>query len=113
MGTFETSDQHGDRAHRPLRVPTRKEHIYREALELIECLAGWKMLSQDKEKGLIQCEKAGGMLGGKAEIQVSVQGSDEHPTTEVNVRCTSTGGLFSRDKAIVTEFMTPFIRRVV
>lgn len=113
MGNFETSDQHSDRAHRPLRVATRKEHIYREALELIECLSGWKLVAQDQAKGLIDCEKSGGMLGGNARIQVSVQGSDEHPTTEVNVRCSSSGGLFSRDKAIVAEFMTPFIRRVV
>jgi hypothetical protein len=113
MGSFETSDQNAERAHRPLRVATRKEHIYREALELIECLAGWKLVSQEREKGLIRCEKAGGVFGGKAEIQVRVEGSDEHPTTEVNVRCTSSGGLFSRDRAIVAEFMTPFIRRVV
>lgn len=113
MGSFETSDQNADRAHRPLRVATRKEHIYREALELIECLSGWKLVAQDQVKGLIQCERAGGMLGGKAEIEVRVEGSDEHPTTEVNVRCKSSGGLFSRDRAIVAEFMTPFIRRVV
>jgi hypothetical protein len=113
MGSFETSDQHGSREHRPLRVPTRKEHIYKEALDLIEFLKGWKMLSQDKATGLITCEKDGGLLGGKAKIVVSVQGSEEHPTTEVNVKCTSSGGLLARDKATVTEFMTPFIRRVV
>lgn len=113
MGSFETSDQHGSREQRPLRVATRKEYIYKEALDLIADMQGWKRLSEDKSTGLITCEKDGGLLGGKSKIVVSVQGSEEHPTTEVNVKCTSSGGLLARDKSTVTEFMKLFIRRVV
>lgn len=113
MGSFETSDAHSQRLHRPLRVPTRKEHIYREAKELIEFMAGWELVSDDQAAGLLKCRKRGGFLWGTADITVSVQGSEEHPTTTINVSSSSSGGLLSRDKAIVTEFMIPFTRRVV
>jgi hypothetical protein len=113
MGSFETSDAHSQRLHRPLRVPTRKEHIYREAKELIECMSGWELVSEDQAAGLLNCRKRGSFLSGTAAITISVEGSEEHPTTTVNVRSSPRRGLLSRDKAIVTEFMIPFTRRVV
>lgn len=113
MASFETSDAHRDRRHRPLRVPTRKEHVYREAKELIEFLPGWAMVAEDAATGKITCRRKGGLLSGDATVVVHVDGSDEHPTTTVNVRSESSGGLLSRDRANVTEFMVPFTRRVV
>jgi hypothetical protein len=113
MAAFETSDTHRDRRHRPLRVSTRKEHVYREAKELIEFLPGWEMVSEDVGSGRIVCKRRRGLLSGTATVVVHVDGSDEHPTTTVNVRSESSGGLFSRDRANVTEFLVKFTRRVV
>ena len=113
MAAFETSDSHSDRRHRPLRVSTRKEHVYREAKELIEFLPGWELVSEDAGSGKLECRRRGGFLSGTATIVVHVDGSDEHPTTTVNVRSESAGGLLSRDRANVAEFLARFTRRVV
>ncbi len=111
-GSFETNDGHGSIHLRPIRVPTRKEDIFREALEMVDALDAWELVSQDSETGTIVCRRPGGFLSGPSDITVVVDGPDGIPSSTVNVRSVSQGGLRSRDKANVLEFVKPFTRRV-
>lgn len=111
-GSFETSDQHGNVHLRPIRVPTRKEEIFRQALEMVEALEAWELVSEDADTGTIVCRRPGGLMAGRADITVRVEGPDGIPSSTVNVRSVTEGGLRSRDKANVLEFVKPFTRRV-
>jgi hypothetical protein len=112
MGSFETKDSHSSADLRPVRVPTRKDEIYRQALEMVEALEAWQLVSQDEAAGTIVCRRPGGFLAGEATITVTVAGPEGIPSSTVSVRSESAGGLRSRDKANVAEFVKPFTRRV-
>jgi len=112
MGSFETSDQHPSLAHKPVRVPIRKEDVYRAAREMVDDLEAWTVVAADDERLLLRCERKGGLMGATAIITVSVEGPDGIPSATVNVRSESQGGLLSRDKSNVAEFVKPFHRRV-
>ena len=112
MGSFETSEQHPSPAHRPVVVPILKEDIYRAAREMIDDLEAWTIVSADDEQLTLRCERRGGLMGAAATITVTVEGPDGIPSATLNVRSESSGGLISRDRSNVAEFVKPFHRRV-
>ena len=112
MGVFATSADNGKESLRPLRVAALKDGIYQAAKELVGDLPGWELVSDDAERLVLTCRRAGGVLSGTAEIEITVEGPDGIPSTTVNVRSQTRGGLRSRDKQNVAEFMVPFHRRV-
>lgn len=112
MGSFATSDEHKNRNHQPIRVPTQQGHIYGAAKEMIDDLDGWEIVSEDEAKHELVCKKSNGFLGGTSTITITVEGPDGVPSSTVNVRSESEGGLLSKDKGNVAEFIRPFFRRV-
>lgn len=112
MGAFETSDGHSDPSLRPLRVPALKGGIYAEAKTMVGDLAGWTLVQADDEALVLRCERKPGLLAGRARVTIRVEGPDGIPSATVHVRSESDGGLLSRDKACVAEFLGPFTRRV-
>ena len=112
MGSFETDDQHSNPSLKPLRVASRKEGIYAQAKEMVADLDGWTLESADDAGYVLVCERKGGLLGGTAKITIRVEGPEGIPSTTVHVRSESSGGLRSRDKGNVLEFIKPFHRRV-
>lgn len=112
MGSFETDESHSNPSLKPLRVASRREGIYEQAREMVEDLDGWAIVSADEETRVLTCERKGGLLGGTATITIRVEGPEGIPSTTVHVRSETAGGLRSRDKANVLEFMKPFHRRV-
>lgn len=110
--SFETSDSHSAAHLRPLRVATRKEHVYGEARNLVEDLPGWSLVSADDETCTLTCRRAAGFLAAEATVTIRVEGPDGIPSCTVHVRSQSEGGLRARDRAVVAEFLRPFSRRV-
>ncbi|MBK8177808.1 MAG: hypothetical protein IPK67_02685 [Planctomycetes bacterium] len=110
--SFETSDSHGSPAHRPVRVAALLPGVFEEAKSLAGDLPGWRVVSSDGAAGQIQCLVAGGLLGGSAKVTITLEAPPGIPSTTVRVRSESSGGLFSRDRAIVAAFVRPFHRRV-
>ena len=111
MGSFETSDEHRSEELRPLRVAVRREDVYAEARNQVADL-GWSVLSADDSALVIRCQPRGGLLGGAARVTITVEGPEGIPSATVNVRSESDGGLLSRDRAYVQDFLRPFRRRV-
>ncbi len=112
MGSFATSDSNSHANLQPLRVPTLQQDIYSAAKEMVADLAAWTMTSCDDEKLTLVCSRSGGFLSGEATITITVEGPEGMPSSTVNCRSESKGGILSRDKANVMEFMRPFHRRV-
>ena len=112
MGSFATSDEHKNRNHQPIRVPTQKGHIFQTAKEQVDDLEGWQLVSEDESAGVLVAKKSNGFLGGSSTITITVEGPDGVPSSTVNVRSVSEGGLLSKDKGNVAEFIRPFFRRV-
>jgi hypothetical protein len=110
--SFETSDAHSGEFQRPIRVATRREHIYAAAKEMVDDMKGWTLDRADDEAMVLHCTKKGGALGGTSAIQVVIEGSTEVPSTTVNCSCSTEGGLMARPKATVEEFMKLFFRRI-
>jgi hypothetical protein len=111
-GSFETSDDATSPSLQTLRVAALKGGVWEEAKNLADDLPGWHVLAVDEERGSITCRRDRGFLGGSATVVITVSGPDGMPSTTVHVKSTSEGGLLSRDKANVAEFMGPFHRRV-
>lgn len=110
--SFETDDAQSIPHLRPLRVATRGGSIFDEAKNLVEDLPGWELVSADGAKRVIVCRRAAGFLAGPATVTIRIEGPEDLPSCTVRVRSESNGGLRSRDRAIVAEFMKPFHRRV-
>lgn len=111
-GSFETSESHSSASLQPLRVPSLQGDIYSAAKEMVEDLSAWSLESADDEARTLVCRRAGGLLSGEATVTITVTGPEGMPSTTVNCRSVSQGGLLSRDKKNVLEFMVPFHRRV-
>lgn len=112
MGSFATRDENKSPNHRPIRVPTQQGDVYQAAKEMVDDLTGWELTSEDEASGRLVCRKSGGFLGGTATITITVEGPEGIPSTTVNVRSESEGGLLPKDKANVAEFVKPFYRRI-
>ena len=111
-GSFATSDSNSHANLQPMRVPILQPDIYSAAKEMVEDLAGWALKSSDDDSLTLVCTRGGGFLSGEATITITVEGPEGMPSSTVNCRSESEGGLLSRDKANVMEFMRPFHRRV-
>jgi hypothetical protein len=111
-GSFSTSEQHAKPALQPLRVASLKGGVYEEAKNLVGDLPGWELIEADDHRLVLVCRRDGGVLGGMARIEIRVEGPEGIPSSTVHVSSRSTGGLLSRDKRNVTEFLVPFHRRV-
>ena len=112
MGSFETDDKHSNASLKPLRIPSRREGIYAQAKEMVTDLDGWTLLAANDDTLVLECERKGGLLGGTAKITIRVEGLEGIPSTTVYVKSETSGGLRSRDKGNVLEFMKTFHRRV-
>jgi hypothetical protein len=110
--SFETSDSHAQFHSKPLRVAIRVDGVYEEARNMVEDLPHWSIASADDERHVLTCRRDGGLVSGASTVTITCTGPDDLPSTTVNVRSESEGGLFSRDRANVLEFMIPFHRRV-
>ncbi|MDF1799769.1 MAG: hypothetical protein P1V81_11385 [Planctomycetota bacterium] len=110
--SFETSDSNSGEFQRPLKVASRREHIFVAAKEMAVDMKGWQLDGSDEEAMVLHCTKKGGALGGTSKITVTVEGSVEVPSTTVNCKCETQGGLMARPKATVEEFMKLLFRRV-
>lgn len=111
-GSFETSTDQAKANHQPLRVPTRAPEIYQEAKDMVADLRHWKLLAADDGAMTLECERAGGLLSAPSRITIRVEGPEGIPSATVHLRSESDGGLRSRDRANVAEFLEPFRRRV-
>lgn len=112
-GSIETEDDHADPDLRPVRVPIRRESVFEEALDLAGKLPGWKVLASDERTLSIECERAGGLLRAPAKVTIRVEGPEGLPSATVRCRVETSGGLLSRGRATLVEFLEPFRRRVV
>jgi hypothetical protein len=110
--SFETSLSHSSTYQQPIQVATRKEYIYASAKEMVEDMKGWVLETADDENMTLHCTKKGGALGGTSTITVTVDGSVEHPSTTVDCKIVTEGGLLARPKKMVEEFMKLFFRRI-
>lgn len=108
---FETRDDHAGRWHQPIRVPTLKADVLSAAREMCDDL-GWRVVGVDEDRCAITCERRNGPLSGTSTIVVSVEGPDGIPSSTVHARSETSGGVLSRDKANVTEFVKKFTMRV-
>ena len=112
MGSFRASDAEASPTLRPLRVAVRKEDVYSEARDMVADLEHWKLVEADDRALVLRCERAGGLLSPASKVTIAVEGPDGMPSSTVQIESTSSGGLLSRDKANVAEFLEPFGRRV-
>jgi hypothetical protein len=110
---FESSDSQADLRLKPLRVPRLKDGIFSEAVDLLEALPGWSVVSKDEAKGLIECTRKARLLGGEARVTISFEAPEGVPSTTVKMRSESKGGLLNHDKQNVLEFMEKLRQRVV
>jgi hypothetical protein len=111
-GSFETSEAHAHFHLKPLRVAMRAEDVYSEARNMVEDLRGWSVVAADDARFVLTCARKGGLLAGEAQVTITCEGPAGIPSTTVHVRSATSGGLLSRDRANVLEFMVPFHRRV-
>ena len=110
--SFATSDSHPQMNLQPLRVPILQRDVFSAAKELIDDLPDWTLDSADEESLTLVCTRAGGALSGASRITITIEGPEGMPSSTVNCRSESEGGLLSRDKKNVLEFMRPFHRRI-
>jgi hypothetical protein len=113
-GSFATSDDDANVDAQPLRAPQRREDVWTEARNLASELPRWRVLEADEARGILVCECAGGLLAPASRVTLTFEGPEGIPSTTVNARSESTGGLLglSRDRARVLEFMRLLRRRV-
>ena len=110
--SFQTSDSHAAEELRPVRVAVLQSGIFEEAKTLVSELPGCTLIEANAEQGRIECSKRNGFLSGSSRITITLQSPPGIPSTTVNLRSESSGGIFSRDRRNVAQFVRPFQRRV-
>ena len=111
-GSFATNDAERNPDLRPVRVPQLFEEVWDEARSLASALPGWRIVEEDSERKVLVCERAGSFLAPASKVTFQFESPAGIPSTTVNARSESTGGLLNRDRARVLEFMRPLHRRV-
>ncbi len=113
-GSFETTDDHPNQNLKTLHLPTLMGDLFSAAVEMVADLDDWELVSadEDRERGVLVCKKPGGLLAGTATITITLEAPDGIPSTRIHVKSVTEGGLVSRDKANVAEFVKPYNRRV-
>jgi hypothetical protein len=109
---FETSTSHDRPELQPLHVARRRDGLFEAAKEMVADLSGWTVLRIDDGATTLVCERKGGLLGGATRVTIRVEGPEDLPSATLHLRAEAQGGLFKNEKAVVAEFMKPFIRRV-
>lgn len=109
-GSFETSPAHGNAGLQPLQVAVQRPSLMQAAVELAEDL-GWSVASRDDDVGTITCTAEGGFLRGSSTITITFEGPEGIPSTTVNLRSETRGGVLSPDKGHVGKFRKLFDRR--
>lgn len=110
---FETNDGESNPLLKPLRVPSLADGLIQTAKELVDDLPEWTLLEADDAKGVLSCERSARLLSGKSKVTIRIESPEGVPSTTVNLRSESSGGLRKGDRANVIEFMRLFMRRVV
>lgn len=110
-GSFETSPNESQQHHRPLQIAALRDGLFATAKELVDDLPKWELVSEDEEAGVLTCRRANGMLGGTSTITITLSAPEGIPSTTVNLRSVTEGGMLSRDKANVAEFLKLYDRR--
>ncbi len=110
--SFQTSDSHAAPEHRPVRVAALQAGIFDEARTLVSELPGWSLVSADEKRGQIECLRRNGFLAGNSRITIMLESPQGIPSTTVNLRSESSGGIISADRRNVAEFVGLFQRRV-
>jgi len=111
-GSFATSDAESNPDLRPVRVAQRFEEVWDEARNLASELPGWRIVEEDAARKVLLCERAGSFLAPASRITLQFESPTGIPSTTVNARSESAGGLLARDRARVLEFMRLLHRRV-
>ena len=111
-GSFRTSEGDANPDLRPVRVAQRREEVFSEAKNLAGELPGWRILEADESRGVLVCERAGGILAAASKVTFTFEGPADLPSTTVNALAESSGGILARDRARVLEFMKLLHRRV-
>lgn len=111
MSRFETSDDHPQKWHQPVRVPVNKTDVFETAKEMVDDLA-WPVVGVDEDGLALTCRVKNGLLGGTSIIVVRVTGPDGIPSSETSCSCESSGALLPRDRRNVAEFIRKFWMRV-
>ena len=109
--SFETSDSHASPELRPVRVAALQGTVFDEARTLAAQLPGWSLVAEDQAGGRIECLRRNGWLSGSSRITITFESPPGIPSTTVRVRSEQEGGLVSRDRRNVAEFVRPFHRR--
>ncbi len=110
--SFQTSDSHAAAEHRPVRVAALQAGIFDEARTLVTELPGWSLVSADEKLGRIECSKRNGFLAGTSRITITLESPPGIPSTTVNLRSESSGGILRADRRNVAQFVGLFQRRV-
>jgi hypothetical protein len=110
--SFQTSDSHPALELRPVRAAMLQAGIFEEARTLVSELPGWSVIEADETRGLIECAVRGGPIFGSSRITITLDSPPGIPSTTVNVRSESSGGMFHRDRRNVAQFVRLFHRRV-
>ncbi len=110
--SFRTSDGESNPDLRPVRVAQRREEVFSEARNLAGELPGWRILESDESRGVLVCERTGGLLAAASKVTFTFEGPADLPSTIVNAVAQSSGGILARDRARVLEFMKLLHRRV-
>ena len=66
--SFETSDSNSGEFQRPMKVASRREHIFVAAKEMAVDMKGWQLDQSDEDAMVLHCTKKGGALGGTSKI---------------------------------------------
>ena len=110
-GSFQTDDAHGE-DFAPVRAAILSENVFQEAQNLVHDLPGWTLVDVDDAGMVMSCQRKGGLISGASQIIIRCEGPAGLPSCTITVHSTSQGGLRSRDRANVAEFVRPFRRRV-
>ncbi|HRV80423.1 MAG: hypothetical protein H6830_08645 [Planctomycetes bacterium] len=112
MSGFSTQDSHSGRWHQPVSVPIHSGDAFQAACELVEDLGGWTDIQVDPKAMVLTCKGPGGLLGKPASIRIWTEGREGMPASTTHCSSEGGGGLLSKDKANVTEFIRKFYMRV-
>ncbi|MEO6711269.1 MAG: hypothetical protein ABI054_06045 [Planctomycetota bacterium] len=110
--SFQTSDSNSAAELRPVRAAALQAGVFEEAKTLVSELPGWSLIAADEAQGRIECSKRNGFLCGTSRITITLESPAGIPSTTVNLRSESSGGLFHRDRQNIAQFVRPFHRRV-
>ncbi|MCA9001172.1 MAG: hypothetical protein KDB61_04560 [Planctomycetes bacterium] len=112
MTIFSTGDDHPGRWHQPVSVPVNKTDAFSAACEMVDDLEGWSDVVVDKDKLTLTCVCKGGLLSKDSNIRIWVEGPDGVPNSQTHCSSESSGGIFSKDKANVAEFVRKLYMRI-